>query len=1112
MKRIYFVLLLVLTFHLAADLQQPTYRNGEEDRFPVAHRVYENNTRVTWEFVVEPTNLISNYYDYMPGSYNSTPVRLQPEAVGGGVYVTFHARENAASTRRVYYAYIDDNGNLTNVSTISTDDVHEGYSGVDVDPVHGDPIVSWHANIETGSADLEVVCTYDLFHLGSPGLWRTPFVIINDNTPSPNAPSDEFIWPQTYIGPSPITSKRRVYVVAVNSDSSPTGSNSENPLIAYADFDVNDFNCQSELNWTYITIPLMDDWHMGNPEWIRPSYGCAVSDDGKIAIYGYAISDGDISNTPDRFICFLNENYGSGDFTIYDTSCEFPISNPQNQDGTYRFLNDNGQPHDLYMEPYLCNHMNVIFADGGTKLKFPGNMNMMIEPASWYPDLHMNYPKIFTFDLITEEFTFADIHIPGANPYDNNPMIPWDLDEDGIVDEFDPDGYVTWIDGWSIYHYDNGVAYHENNYKITKNEDNGWLCAVWSDGLKSRLGNEPVPGYEDWAEFPEIAIAISADNGETWSETLLMNAKSDDVNYAPELDGMIPCYIYPGDYIEDIGNGYGVLHLFFLDDNSYGSSIQGHGENLGGTMIYTSIELDFSEYQGDLNANFSANPTIGTAPLSVQFNDLSTYITNPITTWEWDFESDGIIDSYLQDPSHIYIDPEEYTVTLTVSNGSSSNSDVKLDYITVINPVSADFQATPLSGYEPLEVQFTDQSTGNITSWEWDFNNDGVIDSYSQNPNRIYQVTGEFDVSLTVSDGAYSDTELKTDFIEVLGPSADFAADVTSGFLPLEVNFTDLSVGNISTWEWDFNNDGTIDSYEQNPTYTFNAPGYYDVSLTISNTSFSDAELKNNYIDVDGPTAVFTADVTSGYAPLEVQFTDTSQGNIESWEWDFENDGVIDSYEENPTHTYSEVDSFSVHLTIFSGSYSDESLMEFYIQTNYHVSCDFIGTTTSGLVPLSVQFTDLSVGSITQWLWDFNNDGIVDSNEPNPTCTYYNIGTYSVKLTTSDGTEEDNELKLEYISVTLTGAEDLPLPTETALHSNFPNPFNPTTYLSFDIKENESAQLSIYNLKGQIVYNEIYQSGRYHFPWNATGYSSGVYFYNLKSTSYEATKRMILLK
>lgn len=79
----------------------------------------------------------------------------------------------------------------------------------------------------------------------------------------------------------------------------------------------------------------------------------------------------------------------------------------------------------------------------------------------------------------------------------------------------------------------------------------------------------------------------------------------------------------------------------------------------------------------------------------------------------------------------------------------------------------ADFEAAPTSGPAPLDVQFTDLSIGNPSSWQWDFDNDGTIDSYEQNPQWIYEEAGTYSVSLSIDDGINQSTEVKTDYITV---------------------------------------------------------------------------------------------------------------------------------------------------------------------------------------------------------------------------------------------------------------------------------------------------------------------------------------------------------
>lgn len=85
-----------------------------------------------------------------------------------------------------------------------------------------------------------------------------------------------------------------------------------------------------------------------------------------------------------------------------------------------------------------------------------------------------------------------------------------------------------------------------------------------------------------------------------------------------------------------------------------------------------------------------------------------------------------------------------------------------------------------------------------------------------------------------------------------MGRSAASGA-TTSGQAPFVKQFTDLSTGSPTAWDWDFQNDGTTDSSIQNPVYTYSRPGSYTVRLAVANSVGSDAEVKRNYITVTRP-------------------------------------------------------------------------------------------------------------------------------------------------------------------------------------------------------------------------------------------------------------------
>ena len=107
-----------------------------------------------------------------------------------------------------------------------------------------------------------------------------------------------------------------------------------------------------------------------------------------------------------------------------------------------------------------------------------------------------------------------------------------------------------------------------------------------------------------------------------------------------------------------------------------------------------------------------------------------------------------------------------YTFMVTVTDGQRTTSK-QFDLVVKAAPLKADFEANPQYGTAPLTVTFTDKSAGNPTSWQWDFDNDGTVDSTQQNPTYTYNDIGWYTVKLTISDGTNSDTCVKEKYILV---------------------------------------------------------------------------------------------------------------------------------------------------------------------------------------------------------------------------------------------------------------------------------------------------------------------------------------------------------
>jgi PKD repeat protein len=419
-------------------------------------------------------------------------------------------------------------------------------------------------------------------------------------------------------------------------------------------------------------------------------------------------------------------------------------------------------------------------------------------------------------------------------------------------------------------------------------------------------------------------------------------------------------------------------------------------------------------------AGFSGSPRQGDAPLTVSFTDQST---DGPTGWSWSFGDGATSDN--QHPSHTYESPGTYAVTLTASNAAGSDGETKVGYIIVSAPPppvvpTAGFSGSPTEGTAPLTVGFTDQSTESPTAWSWDFGDGGT--SNARHPSHTYESAGTYTVTLTASNAAGSDTQMRVDYIAVsvptVAPDAQFTGAPTSGTAPLTVSFTDQSTNNPTAWSWDFGDGGTSDA--RHPSHTFESPGLYTVTLTASNAAGSRGRSRVHYISVTEetapPEAQFTGAPTSGTTPLAVTFMDQSTNNPTAWSWDF-GDGAT-STEQHPSHTYESPGSYSVTLTATNSAGSDSETKAEYIAVSAVTlppETDFAGTPTSGGAPLTVSFTDHSTNSPTAWSWNFGDGWSSAAQHPNH--TFASPGTYTVRLTATNAAGSDTETKADYVIV-----------------------------------------------------------------------------------------------
>ncbi|MEL7529678.1 MAG: PKD domain-containing protein [Bacteroidota bacterium] len=395
--------------------------------------------------------------------------------------------------------------------------------------------------------------------------------------------------------------------------------------------------------------------------------------------------------------------------------------------------------------------------------------------------------------------------------------------------------------------------------------------------------------------------------------------------------------------------------------------------------------------------NFSATPTGGCAPLTVNFADLSTPGDAPINAWSWDF-GDGNLSSQ-QNPTHTYASAGSYDLTLVATDANGCSSTLSLpDHVVASDPPSLSFTATATNPCQlPYAYSFNPViSPAGSYNYSWDFG-DGSF-SGQVNPTHIYATPGTYPVMLILSDpNGCADTLSQTLAVQLQTPVANFSLADTLVCVGQTLNFFNLSVG-AQNYVWDLGDGTTFTG--PNPTHAYTTPGTYTVSLVaISGASCTDTLVRTAYVEVQpSPNASFSSsDPTDCQAPLIVNFTDASSADVVNWAWDFGDGNTATA--PSPSHVYTNLGLYDVSLVVTNGfGCSDSLLQPNYVQIIAPIA-DFVPDTVAGCLPLNVDFLDLSTtlfDSINAYVWDFGDGGT--SFLPNPTHTYTNAGQYDVSL------------------------------------------------------------------------------------------------------------------
>jgi gliding motility-associated-like protein len=430
-------------------------------------------------------------------------------------------------------------------------------------------------------------------------------------------------------------------------------------------------------------------------------------------------------------------------------------------------------------------------------------------------------------------------------------------------------------------------------------------------------------------------------------------------------------------------------------------------------LLLITFLLSFNS-KAQVVASFSATPVKGCSPLVVSFTDHST---GGATSWSWNF-GDGQT-SVLQNPGAIYTNSGVYTVTLTVSNGSSSNTIIQTNYITVYANPTAGFTLSTDTACVGQMVKFTNATVigsggAAISSWAWDFGDGHAQTVTTTTVSHSYTTPGSYPISLIVTDMNGCTSSITETVVVVSPPTPAFIANPVSGCsAPLSVTFTNNSTSSgVCTYIWHFGDGGT--SNQMNPTHTYTANGSYNVTLIVNQHGCIDSTVMPDFINIQNMNAGFTATPSVVCTGQSISFTNTSIPAAVSANWVFGDGGTSTTI--NPIYTYTAAGTYTVTLAATGAGGCSGNATKIVTVNQTPVAAFLADTMVACSVPFVVTFTNNSTGAST-YHWNFGDGNT--SASINPVNTYTAPGTYTVTLiaTNSTGVCSDSIVKNSFIVI-----------------------------------------------------------------------------------------------
>ncbi len=559
-----------------------------------------------------------------------------------------------------------------------------------------------------------------------------------------------------------------------------------------------------------------------------------------------------------------------------------------------------------------------------------------------------------------------------------------------------PEAYWS-IDNWNIRRFEEVQFYvYDGYYEVSGNNSYYW---DFGDGTSSTLKN-PTHKFTTEGDY---AVTLTVSNGcGSKSETMYIyvmketadciakftydttglevtfnnNSIGDNLKYIWELgDGTIserknPVHTYPHAGIFE-------ARLMIQDTVNFCSD-----------EIYVMVKVGTVECYAEFV--YTVNNTNNSVVLSDQS-------FGSFDSWFWEF-GDGSF-SEEQNPSHAYMYPGVYSVCLSVYDEAGTGCMSQYCKEITVGSVDIIAEFNYVVYHQENEVQFYDDSEGEVTHWYWEFG-DGTYDTVPD-PAHYYDEPGYYPICLSVYNEMTGAFDYKCKELIVTGDTtatmtgADFSFFVDPG--TNTVTFMDESMG-ATDWYWIFG-DGTYDE-EQNTSHVYPGPGIYEVCLIVYNSSTGEQSDICKFIQVGTFDCNIKAQFEYYINPQQrsVNFSNISTGTSDSWFWEF-GDGTT-STQQNVNHIYQEPGFYLVSLAVRNSANDCIDYYADFIQVGAADCKSNFDFSITDATSNTVSFTENAIGNIEHYFWFFG-DGEISELE-NPTHTFDFPGMYNVSLTVFD--------------------------------------------------------------------------------------------------------------